>query len=749
LQEALEYFREKLSLYGDVQVPIRSLLGHRSQAAIEIRHICGNNVKDFRDNFLSKHPEYFVVSEAGDHVVLKSVVDRLAESLDSLKIMSEEASSPNTVDPRLTQKLVLWLDRHITGRVPIANIFNDLKSCNEVYAKLVRTPLDLTTILKMNSAYFRVNGEDVEVTRNSQKYFLANKSSNNSVSLIKSIGNINSSSNISGQCKLSSESPPKSHTLNNLVDDNHSNGSYKSRNESASSIASKSRKPYASLSAVRNQVTNEVDNNNFGPKNGNPANNDVQERNPKTGSSRAQTNANNDVETTKNRVTVMDPNFVLAQTTIVDNLEDAKRVIERITRESNTVLGLDLEGVNLGRGGTITLVQISTKDQEVFIFDVYRTLRIMEEVLKPILESPDIFKVIHDCVNDSCALFFNHQIRLDGVLDTQVAHCIIQQQDSVKSASKNKSSSMNALLEIYGACSLPINGKKDSMKKVYRRNQHFWATRPLTQEMIIYAASDVFALVPLMDVMSSMIREEYVPLFQTLTKEAIYSSITPDEVKAERRARKTDLEVMDLKAKLYGSKDLHALVLSNREIRLLRHIDLSEDIVKKIEGSAKVAKKIERLKQRAVKQEEGYSDEDDSSKSDKSSAHDHGNHCPSDGNSNGALDSFECLSSLSSNRSEILLQNLPQRASTRPSLVTSTDYSLLSSCSASCCPCVCHHQNLNGNTRSTPGSSNNPSVTDSPPSPIHFTSKKHAFAQTLSTGDIVITKVAFGDIENQ
>lgn len=45
----------------------------------------------------------------------------------------------------------------------------------------------------------------------------------------------------------------------------------------------------------------------------------------------------------------------------------------------------------------------------------------------------------------------------------------------------------------------------------------------------------------------------------------------PDEVKAVRKSRKIDMEVMDLKLKLYNN-DVQQLVLSNREIRLLRYL---------------------------------------------------------------------------------------------------------------------------------------------------------------------------------
>lgn len=41
-QEAKDYFKNKLLQYGiGVEVPVRSLLGHRSQASPQIRHISG------------------------------------------------------------------------------------------------------------------------------------------------------------------------------------------------------------------------------------------------------------------------------------------------------------------------------------------------------------------------------------------------------------------------------------------------------------------------------------------------------------------------------------------------------------------------------------------------------------------------------------------------------------------------------------------------------------------------------------
>lgn len=46
IQESKDYFKHKLLQYGiGTEVPIKSLLGHRSQASPQIRHISGKMTK--------------------------------------------------------------------------------------------------------------------------------------------------------------------------------------------------------------------------------------------------------------------------------------------------------------------------------------------------------------------------------------------------------------------------------------------------------------------------------------------------------------------------------------------------------------------------------------------------------------------------------------------------------------------------------------------------------------------------------
>ena len=66
-------------------------------------------------------------------------------------------------------------------------------------------------------------------------------------------------------------------------------------------------------------------------------------------------------------------------------------------------------------------------------------------------------------------------------------------QETGKPVYKVKNVSFNALCELYNA---PVNPMKDQVKNIYRRDQKFWARRPLSKDMICYAAADVMALVP-------------------------------------------------------------------------------------------------------------------------------------------------------------------------------------------------------------------------------------------------------------
>ena len=97
--EAMLYFKDKLKQYGeDIEVPIKSLLGHRSQAPPEVRHVSGQHVKEFRD-FLLRFQDEFVVGE--ETIYLKEYDGNITRMYtdDQPVSSSSRSSQPSSLDP--------------------------------------------------------------------------------------------------------------------------------------------------------------------------------------------------------------------------------------------------------------------------------------------------------------------------------------------------------------------------------------------------------------------------------------------------------------------------------------------------------------------------------------------------------------------------------------------------------------------------------------------------------------------------
>jgi len=150
-REAVEYFTNKLLQYGvGTEVPIKSLLGHRSQASPEVRHISGQHYKEFRD-FLLKYPDAFVVSE--DNVILKQYEGMKLEPFHEL-----EPDIP--IDPDVTAKLLDFFCVCIEQKGPILidqlfSMVNE-KFSHESWTSIFKMPQDLSTFIKMFPDSFHV-----------------------------------------------------------------------------------------------------------------------------------------------------------------------------------------------------------------------------------------------------------------------------------------------------------------------------------------------------------------------------------------------------------------------------------------------------------------------------------------------------------------------------------------------------------------------------------------------------------------
>lgn len=172
--------------------------------------------------------------------------------------------------------------------------------------------------------------------------------------------------------------------------------------------------------------------------------------------------------------------------------DDIRMAIECLSVEP--ILSMDCEGIDLSRDGQISIIQLSTRER-CFLFDVLGLDGKSEAIiaLKPILESTSILKIIHDPKMDGDALFHIFDIRLTNVHDTQAWDSIL------KRATRN----LNQTLLAYGC-----EENEARSGDVYRTNSSFWATRPLTTQMISWSSGDVTKLFQLFDAQRDMASPE-------------------------------------------------------------------------------------------------------------------------------------------------------------------------------------------------------------------------------------------------
>lgn len=162
IEETKAYFKNKLLQYGiGTEVPIKSLLGHRSQASPQVRHISGQHIREFTD-FLLKHPETFKVID--ENVILVDIENETDVPL------AERLHLPEPdINTKATQELLDFIVETIEAQGPtlVFQLFHLITTNfpQEQWFRIFKTPNDLLTFLKMFSDYFNVLADLVSVCR--------------------------------------------------------------------------------------------------------------------------------------------------------------------------------------------------------------------------------------------------------------------------------------------------------------------------------------------------------------------------------------------------------------------------------------------------------------------------------------------------------------------------------------------------------------------------------------------------------
>ncbi|XP_067658225.1 uncharacterized protein [Haliotis asinina] len=193
---------------------------------------------------------------------------------------------------------------------------------------------------------------------------------------------------------------------------------------------------------------------------------------------------------------------------VVDNVDDCIKAVDDLLKQP--VVAVDCEGINLGKTGPLTLLQVAKLDGFVYLFNVFVEPKVfIEGRLKSFLENRNIVKVFHACSGDSAALKCQFDVMLNNVFDVQRALFIIEKSEgrqlpysrklmdvcsrytNVTSLERKEDVTKDDLFD--GHFRSMASHKKAKLDKC---NAAYWATKELTPEMIDYACADVRILIP-------------------------------------------------------------------------------------------------------------------------------------------------------------------------------------------------------------------------------------------------------------
>eukprot|EP00040_Diaphanoeca_grandis_P027380 m.155788 g.155788 ORF g.155788 m.155788 type:complete len:734 (-) comp30955_c0_seq2:226-2427(-) len=205
--------------------------------------------------------------------------------------------------------------------------------------------------------------------------------------------------------------------------------------------------------------------------------------------------------------------FPFGRACLVDTLAQLDQVLDLFDPNSDAnfqtnanvdVVSLDLEGVNFGKDGTISTLQMcKVNSKDVFIIDIaklkHKAFAIETRSLRDILESEKITKLMWDCRSDASALFFEYRVKLAGVCDLQLLSV------AVLCTAGKKMSHLPGLGSILNASQYtPLEGAEKSRLSQVKLlahqlfapdlggSYHVWLDRPLKPILFEYATDCMY-----------------------------------------------------------------------------------------------------------------------------------------------------------------------------------------------------------------------------------------------------------------
>lgn len=200
---------------------------------------------------------------------------------------------------------------------------------------------------------------------------------------------------------------------------------------------------------------------------------------------------------------------------------------------------VDLEGINLSRQGTISILQLYILPKDyTFLIDVHQlqhrafstTGKQSEKCLKDILEAKDVPKVFFDVRNDSDALFHHFQIKLSGVDDIQLMELATRTFQRKCVNGLQRCIENDAMMTV--AEKSMWNAAKEVGKKLFAPERggryEVFNDRPLAKDIVQYCVQDVQFLPRLWSRYKRRMSASWAIKVQAATDERIASSQSVD-----------------------------------------------------------------------------------------------------------------------------------------------------------------------------------------------------------------------------
>lgn len=250
---------------------------------------------------------------------------------------------------------------------------------------------------------------------------------------------------------------------------------------------------------------------------------------------------NQDADALKSTTTLLDALKIggSPNPTIIDTILDVAKMIDsmqELPTEPPSIY-VDLEGVNLCRYGTISILQMYIHPLDrVYLVDVltlkdksFSTCGKSGHSLRDILESTAIPKVFFDVRNDSNALYYHFQIKLAGILDLQLMEHATRNVPGKYVSGLAKCIDRDAPLSYHERRNwLQI---KDKGQRLFRPENggsyEVFNERPLQRDISLYCAQDVQILPRLWAHYSSKIGPSWMQTVISFSKKRVEESQSP------------------------------------------------------------------------------------------------------------------------------------------------------------------------------------------------------------------------------